>query len=155
MSLERKPQQRLDRLMEQLRLAPAATPELVLNVVAECARLAALKQAGKAVRIGHLIEAGAWSDVALALIEIELPAWKFRRLIYDDAAWFCSLSRQPHLPVELDDTVDARHDVLPLAILSAFVEARRRVTTAHETSSTTVPQIWPTSGYAVCCDNFA
>ena len=27
---------------------------------------------------------------ALALVELELPAWKLRRLIYEDGEWLCS-----------------------------------------------------------------
>ena len=153
MSFDLKHDDHLDRLTEQLRFAPALTPDLLSNVVSDvCTRLPVLKKAGKTARIDRLIEAGAWSDVALALIEIELPAWKLRRLIYEDGEWFCSLSKQPSLPVDLDDTADARHDVLPLAIISAFVEARGRAIASHETGSTTVPQIWPAS--AACCDNF-
>jgi len=41
----------------------------------------------------------------------------------------------------LDETADATHDVLPLAILGAFFEARRRNTVSHETSLPTVPQV--------------
>jgi len=146
----------LDRLAEQLRLAPTLSPDLMSNVVADaCTRLPVLNRAGKAARLDQLIEAGAWSDAALALIELELPAWKLRRLVYEDGEWFCSLSRQPNLPVGIDDTADARHDVLPLAILSAIIEARRRTNLAREPSSRTVPQVQPTSGYAICCDNFA
>jgi hypothetical protein len=101
-----------------------------------------------------LIEAGAWRNAALALIELELPAWKLRSLVYENGEWFCSLSRQPNLPEALDDTADASHEVLPLAILSAFVEARRRTSAMRETSLQTVPQVRRTSGYAICCDNF-
>jgi hypothetical protein len=146
----------LDRLAEQLRLAPALTADLISNVVADaCTRLPILNKGGKAARLDQLIEAGAWSDAALALIELELPAWKLRRLVYEDGEWFCSLSKQPNLPVAIDDTADARHEVLPLAILSAFVEARRGTSAARETGSPTVPKVRPTSGYAICCDNFA
>jgi hypothetical protein len=146
----------LDRLAEQLRLAPALTADLISNVVVDaCRRLPVLIKAGKAARLDQLIEAGAWSDAALALIELELPAWKLRRLVYEDGEWFCSLSKQLNLPVAIDDTADARHEVLPLAILSAFVEARRGTSAARETGSPTVPQVRPTSGYAICCDNFA
>jgi hypothetical protein len=102
-----------------------------------------------------LIEAGAWTDATIALIELELPAWKLRRLVYEDGEWLCSLSRQPNLPVALDDTADASHEVLPLAILSAFVEARRRANAMRETSLRIVPQVRRTSGYAICCDNFS
>jgi hypothetical protein len=143
---------RFDRLTGQLRFAPALTPDLISNVIVDaCTRL----PAGKAARIDQLIDAGAWNDAALALIELELPAWKLRRLVYEDGEWFCSLSKQPNLPVALDDTADARHEVLPLAILSAFLEARRTASAVRETSSPTVPQVRPTSGFAVCCDNFA
>jgi hypothetical protein len=111
---------RLDRLTEQLRLAPAFTADLVSNVVADaCTRIPVLNKAEEASRrLDQLIEAGAWSDAALALIELELPVWKLRRLVYEDG--------EPNLPVALDDTADACHEVLPLAILSAFLEARRK-----------------------------
>ncbi|HMJ42064.1 MAG TPA: hypothetical protein VK522_07275 [Pseudolabrys sp.] len=143
----------LDRLMEQLRFALVLTPGLLSNVISDvCTRLPVLRKAGKTAQIDRLIEARAWSDVVLALIEIELPTWKLRRLIYEDGEWFCSLSKQPSLPVDLDDTADARHDVLPLAIISAFVEARGRTIASHETGSTAVPQIWPVS--AAHCDKF-
>ncbi len=146
----------IDRLMEQIRLAPALTPDLISNVMADaCIRLPVLRRAGRATRIDQLIEAGAWSDAALTLIELEMPAWKLRRLVYEDGEWFCSLSKHPNLPVGLDDTADACHEVLPLAILSAFLEARRTNSAVRETSSPTVPQVRPTSGFAVCCDNFA
>ena len=151
-----KHQNRLDRLTEQLRSAQAVNGELVASVVSDaCTRLPVLKQAGKAARIDQLIAAGAWSDAALALIELEIPAWKLRRLVYEDGEWFCSLSRQLNLPVALDDTADARHVVLPLAILSAFVEARRASSVARETKSPTAPHIWSTFNNAICCDNFA
>jgi hypothetical protein len=155
MLFDPKHEEHLDALEEQLRRAPALTPDLISNVIADaCTRLPVLKRAGKAARIDQLIKAGAWSDAALALIELELPAWKLRRLVYEDGAWLCSLSRQPNLPMALDDTADASHEVLPLAILSAFVEAHRRTSAMRETSSQTVPQVRPTEGYAVCCDNF-
>jgi hypothetical protein len=76
-----------------------------------------MKRTGKAARIAQLFGGGAWSDAALALIELELPAWKPRRLVYEDGEWHCSLSRHPNLPVALDDTANASHDVLPLAII--------------------------------------
>jgi hypothetical protein len=152
MLLDPKHEGRFDWLTEQLRRAPAATPDLISNVIVDaCTRLPAVN----ATRVDQLIEAGAWTDAALALIELELPAWKLRRLIYEDGAWFCSLSKRPNLPVELDDTADASHEVLPLAILSAFVEARRRASAIREPSLQAVPPVRRTSGYAICCDNFS
>lgn len=142
-------------LRDEPRFSPLAS-DLISTVVADaCAALPARGNAAKAARLDQLIEARAWSDAALALIELKLPAWKLRRLVYEDGEWLCSLSTQPNLPAEFDDTADASHEVLPLAILNAFLEARRRADKAHETNSPTVPQVRPTSGYAVCCDNFA
>jgi hypothetical protein len=145
---------RLGVLEGQLRRAYPFTPDLMSDVIAKaCTRFAAGSSTTK-VPVNHLIEAGAWNDAALALIELDLPAWKIRRLVYEDGKWLCSLSTQPNLPATLDDTADASHEVLPLAILSAFVEARSRTSAMRETSSQTVSQVRLTSGYAVCCDNF-
>ena len=145
----------LDRLMEQLRLAPEPNRKLVSDVIVlACTRLPLLNRAGRIARLGQLIEAGAWSDTALALIELELPAWKLRRLVCEDGEWFCSLSQQLNLPLELDDTVDARHEELALAVLSAFVEALRGTSASREIASPTVPQIGSALGEVVCCDNF-
>jgi hypothetical protein len=142
MSLDPKHEEQLDALEAQLRLAAALTPDLMSNVIADaCVRLPVMKRAGKAARIDQLIDAGAWSDAALALIELELPAWKLRRLVYEDGEWLCSLSRQLNLPVALDDTADASHEVLPLAILSAFVEARHRASALRESRLLTVPAV--------------
>jgi hypothetical protein len=144
---------RLDGLTEQLRLAPTPTSELISDVIVGA--FSVLKRTGKAALIDRLIEFGAWTDAALALVEIELPAWKLRRLVLEDGEWLCSLSRQPNLPAEFDDSADARHEVLPLAILGALVEARRKTGAARMTSTPTVRQARPTSGYAVCCESFA
>jgi hypothetical protein len=78
-------------------------------------------------RIERLIESGAWTDAALALLELELPQWQLRRLAYDEGEWHCALSRQRELPEWLDDrSVESHHADLSLAILSAFVDARRK-----------------------------
>jgi hypothetical protein len=143
----------LDRLTDRLRLAPAPASDLIADVIVGA--FPVLKGNGNSVWIDRLIEAGAWTDAALALIEIELPAWRLRRLVHEDGEWLCSLSRQPNLPAELDDSADARHEVLPLAILSALVEARRKTGAVRVISAPTVGRVRPTSGDAVCCDSFA
>jgi hypothetical protein len=149
-----KHEDRLDRLEEQLQHAPAVTAGLMSDVVAQaCVRLPRLK-AGTAVRIDRLMQAAAWTEAALALVEIELPQWKLRRLVYEDGNWLCSLSQQPNLPAAYDDVAEARHEVVPLAILSALIEAKRRIAASHEVTTPTVPQVRPTGGFAVCCDNF-
>jgi hypothetical protein len=58
------------------------------------------------------------------------------------------------MPADLDDSADAAHQVLPLAILRAFLEARRRNNFATDSASA-VPQLQPAAGGVVCCDNFA
>jgi hypothetical protein len=147
---------RLDRLEEQLRQARSVTPALMSNVIAEaCLRLPALGRTNANARIHRMIESGAWTDVALALIEAELPAWKLRRLVHEDDEWHCCLSQQPSLPVGLDETVDASHEDLALAMLSAFIEARHGAATGSEQKAQTVPQVRPQRGQAICCDNFA
>jgi hypothetical protein len=146
----------LSLLANQLRLAQAVTPDLISRIVAvACVRLPVLASAGKAIRIDQLIESEAWTDAAIALIELELPQWKLRRLVYEDGEWHCCLSKQPSLPAGLDETAEASHEILPLAMLGAFLEARQRVVTAREVPSSTVPEFRPTPEHAVCCDNFA
>jgi len=144
----------LGRLEAQLRCAQAITPELISDVIMEaCTRVSAHSGTVKA-KINRLIECGAWTDAILALVELELPQWKLRRIIYEDGEWLCSLSRQPQLPLGLDEVAEASHEILPLAVLIALLHARRAAT-ASAASSTTVPQIRPVRGHAACCDNFA
>ena len=151
-----KHQDRLYRLAHRIRLAEQITPALMADVVADvCTRLPLLQRTASAARLDKLIETGAWSDATLALIDLELPAWKLRRLVHEDGEWFCSLSRELNLPITLDDTADARHETLPLAMLNAFVEACCRTRAVREINSPQAPQAPPTLGHAVCCDNFA
>jgi hypothetical protein len=146
-----------DRLDEELRLASQPAPDLFAKVIVSvCTRIPVLAQSGKTAGIERLIDSGAWTDSALALVGLELPMWKVRRLVHEDGEWFCSLSRRPELPVELDDSVDASHDVLALALLRAFIEARRRTSPKDQTASTSrVPQLLSVAAGAICCDNFA
>ncbi len=144
----------LGRLEAQLRSARAPTSELLSDVTAEaCDSCPEGKTAAK-LRTNRLIAAGAWTDAALALVELELPQWSLRRIVYDDGEWHCCLSRQPQLPLGLDEVAEASHEILALAILVAFLEARRHAA-ASATAVTTVPHIGPTPGHAMCCDDFA
>ncbi|HEU0082192.1 MAG TPA: hypothetical protein VFQ87_04905 [Bradyrhizobium sp.] len=102
------------------------------------------------MRIARLIEAGAWTDAALALLET-LPQWRLRRLAFDDGEWHCALARRRELPDWLDDAIEAHHADLALAILSAFTEARREP--APPASAPAVPR--PLLYEPVCCENFA
>jgi hypothetical protein len=148
-----KHEDRLGRLANELRFAQAVTPALFSHVIAEaCTRLPVLSRAG---RVDELIHADAWTEAALALIELELPAWKLRRLVREDGEWICCLSRQPDLPAELDDTAEGCHEILPLAILSALIEARCCSAAEQAPGTRSVPQVRPGAACGVCCDNFA
>jgi len=143
-----------DRLSEAVRVAPKATPDIVSQIIAgACSRIPLLR--GKVTEIGQLIKLGAWLDAALALIELELPDWKLRRLIREDGEWFCSLSQQLNLPATLDDTADGTHEVMPLAIFLAFLEARRRMSLAAQPVATAVPTVDRAPDALISCDNFA
>ena len=142
-------------LQEQIGRAQTITPELMADVIARtCPRLHAQRRTAKA-RVIRLVESGAFADATLALLELELPQWKLRRLIYEDGEWHCSLSKHVNLPTELDEMAEANHEDLPLAILYAFVEARRQSLIAGKSRPQSVPQVRPMQGYAICCDNFA
>jgi hypothetical protein len=144
-----------DRLDEELRLARSPMPDLFSDVVeTTCRRLPVLKESSLVARFKRLIEAGAWTDAAIALVELEIPDWKVRRVVCEGGEWVCSLSRQSNLPMALDDTVDASHQTLPLAILRAFVEARRGSAVAP-LAIFTVPPVQPASEPWICCDNFS
>jgi hypothetical protein len=141
-------------LEQQLRRALAPTPGIMANVIGKaCIRIASQGPAAKA-RLDRLVESGAWTEASLALVELELPQWKLRRLVYDDGEWLCSLSRQPRLPLGLDEVAEASHEVMPLAILIALLEARRAAASSVSDVST-VPRVRSLPSYAVGCDNFA
>ena len=147
-------EQRLRELQEQIHRARTITPELMSDVIARaCLRLQVQHPTAKA-RVARLIELGAFADATFAVLELELPQWKLRRLIYEDGEWHCSLSKL-RLPASLDEPAEASHESQPLVILSALLEARRNSLAAPESRPQSVPQVRPTRGYAICCDNFA
>ena len=125
----------LGELNARLRDAGAADATLVKEVIgAACRRYPSLGQTEKTARLTQLIQSGAWTDAALAMIDLELPLWQVRRLAYDDGEWYCALSRERELPDWLDQSIEARHADLALAILAAFVEARRVSASESRTS---------------------
>lgn len=143
-------------LDQRLRDAPAATAGLISEIIGEaCQRFRPAGQTGKTTRVERLIETGAWTDAALALIERELPRWQLRRIAYDGGEWHCALSRQRELPEWLDQSVEAHHIDLPLAILSAFVNVRRISTPSSRTSVPAVPHEASALYEPVLTDNFA
>lgn len=149
---------RLDELQEQLRLAQVVTPDLMSKVVGACTRLATPGCAAGAVVVDRLIGSQAWTDAALAVVEHELPQWKLRRLVFEEGAWLCTLSKQWNLPIWLSDDAEACHESLPLAILAAVIEARRHPEPPAGRVATSVPQCRIESGSPIesmCCENFS
>lgn len=143
-------------LGDRLREACAVTAEFMSDIVRQtCRRFPSLGQSAKTDRIERLIQSGAWTDAALALIELELPQWQIRRVAYDQDEWYCSLSRQRELPDWLDQPIETHHADLALAILSAFVEAQRISAQPIRTSVPTVPQDANPLYEPVYSDNFA
>ena len=147
--------EQLRALQAQLRRARAVTPGLMADVLALVAeRYSAPSYLACAKRIDALIEAEAWTDAALALLDLELPQWKLRRIARDDSEWRCCVGKQRPLPEWLDDTVECGHPVLPLALFDALIEARLvALTFATPTARSVVPSARDTE--YVCCDNFA
>lgn len=142
-------------LGEQLHDALAVTPALIADVIREaCRRFPSQGQPGKTERVEQLIQLGAWTDAALALLELELPQWRIRRLVYDDGEWHCALSRERELPDWLDESVESNHASLALAILSAFVEVQRINSPSSRTSVPAAGRKESPLYEPLCCDSF-
>ena len=140
----------------RLRDSFAVTAEFISDIISQtCRRFPSQSQTGKTARVERLIASGAWTDAALALIDLELPQWKIRRLVYDEGEWHCALSRERELPDWLDQAIESHHADLALAILSAFVEAQRVSAPSRKTSVPVVPQDAQPLYEPVCSDNFA
>src|SRR6202049_4548403 len=143
-------------LIDRLRDAHAVTAEFMSEVIEEsCRRFPSVGQSDKTARIERLIGSEAWTDAALALIDLELPLWQVRRIAYDEGEWYCALSRERELPDWLDSSIEARHPDLALAILSAFAEAQRISAPSSRTSVPIVSGDARPLYEAVCCDNFS
>jgi len=143
-------------LDHRLRDAHAVTSKLIAEAIGEaCRRFPSAGQTEKTERIERLIQTGAWTDTALALIELELPLWQVRRIAYDDGEWYCALSRERELPDWLDRSIEAHHADLALAILSAFVDAQRISAPQSRPSVPVVSRDVNPLYEPVCPDNFA
>jgi hypothetical protein len=139
---------------DRLRDAPEVTAELMSEILAETRRRSP-SVGREAARLERLIQSGAWTDAALVLIELELPLWQIRRIAYDEGEWYCALSRDRELPDWLDQSVEAHHADLPLAILSAFVGARLAATPSNRSSVPFVPREPNPLYEPVMTENFA
>jgi hypothetical protein len=146
----------LGSLADRLRNAGKADASLMGEVMGvACRRFPSSGQSERTARLEQLIRSGAWTDAALALIDLELPFWQIRRLVYDDGEWYCALSRERELPDWLDQSIETRHADLSLAILSAFVEAQRISQPDIRTSVPAVNRSVPNLYERACSDNFS
>jgi hypothetical protein len=146
----------LSRLDDRLHQAHALTAGLMSEVIGEtCRRFPSIANAENVAQVERLMKSGAWMDATLALIGLELPQWQLRRIAYDEGEWHCALSRERELPEWLDRSVETHHTDLPLAILSAFVEARRSTAPSSRTSVPAVTHAVSPFYEPLCCDNFA
>ena len=142
-------------LSGRLREADAVTPELIADVIdLACRRFPSSGQTAKTAQIEQLTDAHAWTDVALALIDLGLPLWRVRRIAYDDGEWYCALSRGRELPDWLDQSIEVRHADLALAILTAFVEAQRISAPQSRASVPAVGRLADPLYEPLCSDNF-
>src|SRR5215471_5707375 len=108
----------LDALDNALRNAQEPSLDLLSKIIAgACTRIPVFAWAEPLTRVIYLAEIAAWTEATFALIKLELPLWQVRRLAYENNQWLCSLSRQPNLPMALDDCAEA-------ALLSALSIAR-------------------------------
>jgi hypothetical protein len=150
---------RLSDLQDQLRRAQVVTADLMSKVVAgACTRIAMPSCAGEAARIDRLIASEAWTEAALALVELQLPQWRLHRLVYEENTWVSSLSQQCDPRVWLSDCAETRHQSLPLAILGALIEAQQCSAPSSSQTASSVPQCGAKSSLPLeimCCDNFA
>ena len=142
-------------LGNRLRKAQGMTRPLMLEIIDKaCRRYPSLGQSERTARVMQLIDAEAWTDAALALMELELPLWHIRRIAYDEGEWHCALSRERELPDWLDAAVEGCHGDLAVAMLSAFAEVQARTV---EASRPSVPNVRPALDPLVepaSCDNF-
>ena len=143
-------------LDHRLHDAHAVTSELMAEVIGEtCRRFPSFGQTEKTAKIKRLIQTGAWTDAALALIDLELPLWQIRRIAYDEGEWYCALSRERELPDWLDRSIESHHADLALAILSAYVDAQRVSAPQSRPSVPVVSRDVNPLYEPVCPDNFA
>lgn len=136
-------------LERQVSRAHALSPDLLTRVQARACPRSALSVGASGLNATTLAELGARTDAALALVA--LARLHVRRIMWDDEEWHCSLSATPRLPADLDDTADASHADLPLAILLALVRARLNLP-RPSSAGTVIPHM---QTVAACCDNYA
>jgi hypothetical protein len=135
-------------------IAPLDAAMFTVICLACCKRLPAMRRSADARRLDRLVEAGAWTDAALALIAIELPAWQLRRLVFDEGEWHCALSTRRDMPDWLDDAVEMHHPDMATAILDAFRVVVSREGTSHLAQVPKVRATERTDFAPIPCENY-
>ncbi|MDH6235126.1 hypothetical protein M2281_005748 [Mesorhizobium soli] len=140
----------LARLSTRIAHSDRITPELIRHVMARIGSRGPWFNASNPVE--QFVEAGAWTEAAMALAE--LPDWTLSRLDHEDGEWYCTLVSRWQLPRWMAESVEGRHQVLPLAILSAILAALdqpgRKPSKADDAALLTQGNETP-----VCCENYA
>jgi hypothetical protein len=155
MLLYRQEHKSLGEVRDLVLSSKAVSPQLMQDVMTACGFDD--DRTPGASHMDRLVATQAWTDAALALVELKMPRWSIARLVFDDCEWHCALSRHRQIPDWLDSSIETRHEVLPLAILAAVIEAReqdlngkatgpRPVPLVETQSTTAVPALW--------CENF-
>src|SRR3974377_945084 len=112
MNFEVKQQVRLDALDSAVHNAEEPTLDLLAKIISgACIRISRQAKTETFDRLLDFAKAGAWTEAAFALIALELPLWRVRRLVYENGEWLCSLSYQPNLPMGVDDCAQAAQEV--------------------------------------------
>ena len=143
-------------LGERLRQAQGMNRPLMLEIIDKaCRRFPSLGRSERTARVMRLIDAEAWADAALALMELELPLWRIRRIAYDQGEWHCSLSRERELPDWLDAAVEGCHGDLATALLSAFAEVQARAIEMPRPSVPNVRLAADSLHEPASCENFS
>ena len=119
-----------------------------------CRRFPSIGQSGED-GADRTLDGSAWTEAALALIDLELPQWQVRRIAYDGGEWYCALSRERELPDWLDHSIEARH---PIWRWRSWAPSSRRSAFAAPSSRPSVPTVSRDANplyEPVCCDHFA
>src|SRR5262249_54078036 len=117
---QRKSPEEVRREIDRADAVTAALASAVLDLT--LARCASPNRFGQAQRIRELIGAKAWTDAAIALVELD-SSHVLRPIGRDDGEWRCVIGSRWALPEWLDDTVESSHAVMPLAILGTLLAA--------------------------------
>ena len=145
----------ISRLADRLRDADHVTPELFANVIRDaCQRLPSVRRTRDFAHLQELVQSGAWTDAALALLALEAPQWHLRQIVHDAGEWHCTLSRVRELPDWLDEPVNASHGDLCLAILSALLDVKRDDALAIGTAAAPPSRLVQALDTPLCCENF-